>query len=424
MPDIINLIRATTPLKHSENVYPSTSVEIDFIPSMDKTRLNENTVYLVDPEGSRPEVHYTYRTASRVLILSFEVPLKSDTLYTIHVVGGGKGVRDIMGNCSYRDYEFPFKTGVLESAEPIVPDAPDVSEEDGEEPPITTPLQEPPLTFNLVNSFPEKNGILVGNTIALNFSSPVNSLEIGDWIQLTESPISPLLQHLVLPIDYTIEQQEEDPQLVYLTLPNDLLAGKRYQLVLKQGLPDESGAVFSQREVIEFSVQAAHFYTDIKKVRLSASRFADEYNDIDIAEFIQSVSSDLYYQMSFLESFLPEDWSSIKIPFGAEQYVRFSVVYQMALGQSLNTSSGSREEIRLGDLTVAGSGTTSSSLVDLLDLLKHEIQKWWRVLNGFPLEEEESLKFVKAPQTGTKAITDYPYPDFQTRVPFNELGGN
>lgn len=419
MPDIINLIRATTPLKNSENVYPSTSVEIDFIPAMDKTRLNENTVYLVDPEGSRPEVHYTYRTASRTLILSFEVPLKSDTLYTIHIVGGGSGVRDIMGNYSYRDCEFPFKTGVLESAEPIVSD---VSEETGEEPTVTPPLEELPLTFNLLNSFPEKNGILVGNTIALAFSSPVKSSEIGDWIQLTESPISPLLQHLVLPISYTIEQQE-DPQLVYLTLPSDLLAGKRYQLVLKQGLPDEFGAVFSQREVIEFSVQAAHFYTDIKKVRLSASRFADEYNDIDIAEFIQSVSSDLYYQMSFLESFLPEDWSSIQIPFGAEQYVRFNVVYQMALGQSLSTSSGSREEIRLGDLTVAGSGTTSSSLVDLLDLLKHEIQKWWRVLNGSPLEEEESLKFVRAPQTGTKAITDYPYPDFQTRVPFNELGG-
>ena len=423
MPDIINLIRATTPLKHSENVYPSTSVEIDFIPSMDKTRLNKNTVYLVDSEGSRPEVHYTYRTASRVLILSFEVPLKSDTLYTIHVVGGGNGVRDIMGNYSYRDYEFPFKTGVLESSESIVPDVPDNSEETGEESPTTPPSQEPPLAFSLLNSFPEKNGVLVGNTIALAFSSPVKSSEIGDWIQLTESPISPLLQHLVLPIAYTIEQQE-DPQLVYLTLPSDLLAGKRYQLVLKQGLPDESGAVFSQREVIEFSVQAAHFYTDIKKVRLSASRFADEYNDIDIAEFIQSVSSDLYYQMSFLESFLPEDWSSIQIPFGAEQYVRFNVVYQMALGQSLSTSSGSREEIRLGDLTVAGSGTTSSSLVDLLDLLQHEIQKWWRVLNGFPLEEEESLKFVKAPQTGTKAITDYPYPEFQTRVPFNELGGN
>ena len=422
MPDIIHLIRTITPLKDSENVYPSTFVEIDFIPQMDKTRLNKDTVYLVDPEGSRPEAHYNYRIASRALILSFEVPLKSDTLYTIHVVGGGKGVRDIMGNYSYRHYEFPFKTGVLESAEPIVPDVPDVPGETGEEPPITPPVQEPPLTFSLLNSFPEKNGILVGNTIALAFSSPVKSSEIGDWIQLTESPISPLLQHLVLPVAYTIEQQE-DPQLVYLTLPSDLLAGKRYQLVLKQGLPDELGAVFSQREVIEFSVQAAHFYTDIKKVRLSASRFADEYNDIDIAEFIQSVSSDLYYQMSFLESFLPENWSSIQIPFGAEQYVRFNVVYQMALGQSLSTSSGSREEIRLGDLTVAGSGTTSSSLVDLLDLLQHEIQKWWRVLNGLPLEEEESLTFVRAPQTGTKAITDYPYPDFQTRVPFNELGG-
>ena len=95
----------------------------------------------------------------------------------------------------------------------------------------------------------------------------------------------------------------------------------------------------------------------------------------------------------------------------------------MALGQTLETSSGQRQEERLGDLTVGGGTTVASSIADLLKLLKEEVDLWWRVLNGQDdLLDEDTLRFVLSPNTATKAIENYPYPEFQTRVPFRNIG--
>ena len=64
--------------------------------------------------------------------------------------------------------------------------------------------------------------------------------------------------------------------------------------------------------------------------------------------------------------------TGIESPYGANQYILYSVLYQTILGSSLTTASGQKRNWRLGDLSTESGTTVASSLPDLLKMLKDE----------------------------------------------------
>ena len=429
MADITSLIRSITPLPNSMNLKVSDPIEIVFFPAMNSTSLNTNTIILKDSDGVQANLHYAYRAGNRTLTLTPLTPLKSLTTYTLEVIGKQNGVKDIMGNVSFRSYDYDFITEEL-IQEPETPDLPESPEEDEEievappvveEPEITPPA--PGLQLRVLNSFPEQNGLLPKNSkLALAFSLPIKESTTVSNIVLEEESISPLLEGLGLPIicSYGLS---EDKQVVRIEPLSELIPGTRYTIKVKTGLESTSGIKMTGPYMTSFLSAHTYSLATVSSVKLTAGAFASSYSDLDIAELIGSISASLFHLMERKEGYEQSQWGFSFGPFGAEQYVRFSVVYQMALGQTLETSSGQRQEERLGDLTVGGGTTVASSIADLLKLLKEEVDLWWRVLNGQDdLLDEDTLRFVLSPNTATKAIENYPYPEFQTRVPFRNIG--
>ena len=425
---ITNVLQAVYPKQQAINVSVTASPYLVFGTAMNKESLNAQTVYLTDAFQTVIPVTYTYQASSKTLTLNIDNPLSSESDYQIVVKGGSLGVKDILGNQSFQDYKFFFKTektSVIEPEEPNQPDEAEIPEEPEPENPSILDAPETPSGSGLfiTTTYPENGELLLINSpIAIKFNLPIKEENLAEKISLFEKPISPLLE-LSNPYVSISLSLSESKDILRITPDTPLLEGTSYQLKIAPGIQSDIGETnLSETLFINFTTAYGRSYTNIRSIRLLAGLFAESFTDEDIALLISQESDGLYHRISRLTQFDETDWSDGKAPFGAEQYVRYSVVYQMALGQTLETSAGQRKNIQLADLKVDAASTVSSTVGGILDMLKAEIARWWDILINDETNEE-GIRINKSIGSAVKAITNHPYADFMTRVPFNDLGG-
>lgn len=430
MTQITTLLKAIYPARDAIDVpVKNAKIKLEFSNAMQSSSLNEKTITLKTVDEQTIEVSYSYHQGSRILTLTPTEQLATVTSYTVEIKGGINGVLDIFSNHYYKDYyAFSFLTGADEPGKEEVNDGVPPIEDGEEKPPIQddeeneeTPVRN---TLSVLGTYPLPGEILRAKTdVVLAFSFPLDDKDLEDKITLKEKPLSPLLVDTNSGIPLTFKLSEDKKRLA-ITPGETLSEGFEYVLTLSKGIlasgPTE--AELKEDYHLSFTTTWQRSYTNVKLVRLLAGSFADSFTDNDIIELIARESNALYYRIQRTPNFNDSEWAIELAPFGAEQYVRFSVVYQMALGQTLETSSGQRSDIKLGDLSVGAGNSVSSSVGDILSLLKDELARWWRILKG-EVEEEDALIFVKGPGTATRAGDNYTYPEFQKRVPFSDLGG-
>ena len=436
---ITSLLKSISPSHSSTNIPTDTSVLIYFDAAMDELSLNENTVY-IQSEDTKIDSKYTYNNKARTLTIQPLTPLESLTLHKIIIVGGNSGVKNIVGSIAFRWHEFEFTTGEALVQEPPIEDPPVEGEPPVEEPPVEDPPVEddnpvieepdetlPPVedTFDylmVVDSYPNDSQLFdITKPIVLQFSIPIKPGQ-DSMFSFKEKEVSSLLEtfdNIPISVSYSHDNQRVSIK------PNEvLLTGQEYQLIVDKNLMAADESTLDINHTINILTQYENFYTTVEDVRLVGGNFAVKYSDLEIAKLIGNASKSLYAMMSQLEKFSEDGWTVYTGPYGAAQYTLYSVLYQIILGESLSVASGSSKNISLGDLTVGGSSTTSSSLPDLLALLKSELDKWWSILlSSDPLAKEDSVNWVRAASSAVRGLTDYPYPDFQTRIPFSDLGG-
>lgn len=423
MAHIITLLQSIYPSRDKTDVPVNTSVKLVFANAMQSASLNKDTVNLTDISGKLVSATYSYHASSRTLTISPVSELSATTAYTLFIKGGVGGVMDIMGNHSYQDYSFSFLTGEKETPEEDIKQDPSVEEppkEQGNQAEVPQQIS----SLSILDSYPTSGGVLKTNqSIVVAFSFPVKKESLGGRVELKEKSFSPLLADMNPSIPVSIDLSEDGLRLI--VQPSvALLEGFEYTFTLKKGILMRAPFVgeLETNYKISFINTWSREYTNAKLVRLLAGSFSDGFTDGEITELISRESNALYYKIQRTPNYNQSEWADNLAPFGAEQYIRYSVVYQMALGQTLETSSGQRSDIKLGDLSVGGGTTVSSSVGDILDLLKGEIDRWWRVLKG-EIEEGDAPSFIKGPGTATRAGDKYTYPEFQKRVPFSDLGG-
>lgn len=418
MAQIITLLQSIYPPRDEKDVSVNTKIKLVFSHDMQTSSLNEKTIVLKTVDEQIIDVSYTYHRSSKTLTLTPTEELAPVTSYTVEIKGGVNGVLSLMGDHSYRHYAFSFLTEGGEPEKEVEYETPPIQDgAENEESPVRN-------TLSVLGTYPLPGEILRANTdIVLAFSFPLDQENLKDKITLKEKPLSPLLVDTDSGIPLTFEPSEDKKRLA-ITPETTLSEGFEYVLTLNKGLLSY-GPIEAELEEdyhLSFITTWERSYTNVKLVRLLAGSFADSFTDNDIIELIARESNALYYRIQRTPKFNDSEWTIEVAPFGAEQYVRFSVVYQMALGQTLETSSGQRSDIKLGDLSVGAGNSVSSSVGDILSLLKDELARWWRILKG-EVEEEDALIFVKGPGTATRAGDNYTYPEFQKRVPFSDLGG-
>ena len=428
MAQITTLLQSIYPLNNEKDVPVNTKINLLFSKDMQASSLNAQTIVL-KTVSETIDLSYSYHSRTRILTLTPTEQLDAVTSYTLEIKGGINGVLSLIGDHSYRNYTFSFWTGAGEPEKEEVDDgAPPI--EDGEEKPPTqddagndnTPIHN---TLSVLGTYPLPGEILRANTdVVLAFSFPLDDKDLKDKITLKEKPLSPLLVDTNSGVPLTFEPSEDKKRLT-IKPEAALSEGFEYVLTLSKGLSSYGPIEAELKEDyhLSFTTTWERSYTNVKLIRLLAGSFADSFTDNDITELIARESNALYYRIQRTAKFNDSEWSIEVAPFGAEQYVRFSVVYQMALGQTLETSSGQRSDIKLGDLSVGAGNSVSSSVGDILSLLKDELARWWRILKGEVEEEEDALIFVKGPGIATRAGDNYTYPEFQKRVPFSDLGG-
>ena len=436
---ITSLLKSISPSHSSTNIPTDTSVLIYFDAAMDELSLNENTVY-IQSEDTKIDSKYTYNNKARTLTIQPLTPLESLTLHKIIIVGGNSGVKNIVGSIAFRWHEFEFTTGEALVQEPPIEDPPVEGEPPVEEPPVEDPPVEddnpvieepdetlPPVedTFDylmVVDSYPNDSQLFdITKPIVLQFSISIKPGQ-DSMFSFKEKEVSSLLEtfdNIPISVSYSHDNQRVSIK------PNEvLLTGQEYQLIVDKNLMAADESTLDINHTINILTQYENFYTTVEDVRLVGGNFAVKYSDLEIAKLIGNASKSLYAMMSQLEKFSEDGWTVYTGPYGAAQYTLYSVLYQIILGESLSVASGSSKNISLGDLSVGGSSTTSSSLPDLLALLKSELDKWWSILlSSDPLAKEDSVNWVRAASSAVRGLTDYPYPDFQTRIPFSDLGG-
>lgn len=436
---ITSLLKSISPSYSDTNIPTDTSVVIYFDAAMDRLSLNENTVY-IQAEDTKIDAKYTYNNKSRTLTIEPLAPLEPSTLHKIIIVGGNSGVKNIVGAIAFKGYEFEFTTGEALVQEPPIEEPPIEGEPPVEEPPTEeqpvedgNPIIEepegtlPPVedTFDylmVVDSYPNDSQLFdIAKPIVLQFSIPIKPGQ-DSMFSFKEKEVSSLLEtfdNIPVSVSYSHNNQRVSIK------PNGVLfTGQEYQLTVDKNLMAADESSLDINHTINILTQYENFYTTVEDIRLVGGNFAVKYSDLEIAKLIGNASKSLYAMMSQLEKFSEDGWTVYTGPYGAAQYTLYSVLYQIILGESLSVASGSSNNISLGDLTVGGSSTTSSSLPDLLALLKSELDKWWSILlSSDPLAKEDSVNWVRAASSAVRGLTDYPYPDFQTRIPFSDLGG-
>ncbi|MGD9723647.1 MAG: DUF4082 domain-containing protein [Pirellulales bacterium] len=143
-----------TPFGGTTNVPVSPTVTVNFSEALDPATVTSTTVKLIDGGNNAAPATLSYDANTRTATLTPTSPLANNMTYTIFVLGGSAGIRDLAGNTMAQNITSQFTTVA------------------GATPDTTPPLVS---AFN-----PENNGVFTGaNLVAtVTFSEPVNAATV------------------------------------------------------------------------------------------------------------------------------------------------------------------------------------------------------------------------------------------------------
>lgn len=424
-----NIVYSIAPSQNQIDVPVTSPVVLIFTESMNAQTLNKDTISLTRG-ATVVDATYSYNGIKKELTITPATALLGDHTYKVTVLTGEAGPKTAFGNLSSKSYLFYFTTEVVVPEPVIEPTEPPINEEPVDVPVDNLPIEEDTLfsVVSIADSYP-KEGDLVGNlpAVVLSFDRDVYLEGIADKIYLREKAISPLLSRLnqTNRINFLLNT-ESDARTISLSPLSVLKKGMAYELVIESSVRDALNPLVTlgMDVVISFQTQWEIFYSSVPAVELVLGLFREAYTDAEIAAMIYQESLAIYQLMSMKPDFDPLLWAA-GAPYAATQYVLYRTAYQAILGQVIENSSGMKKSIKLGDLSVAESSSVSSEITDLIGLFEAEMKKWWNLLNGIE-ETEDGValpKLSKKLGSATRGITDNPYPEFVTRVPFTDLGG-
>lgn len=416
--DVIDIVESFAPYDGQTNVSLEAQILITFRESMDSSTLNEKTVYLkkIGDSQEKVDANYSYAGIERTLTLTPLEPLEKNVMYRIQVLSKDKGPKTAFGARSLTVFNSQFTTKTKQSEEiPTEPVDPEEPEDEDIFEPETRGLV-------LLNSFPEQNGLIdVRGQIVLEFSEEVDSKDLKEKVYIKKKSLHPLLDifpgsEKIVPVPAEIKVGT-----THLMIVSGLDETTDYQLVVEEGLKGSEN-ILEENLVVFFQTPFEKMYANIQDLKLILGYFAESFTDSELMRLIYQQSKSVYELMKARDEDV-ENWAS-ELPYAASQYVLYRSAYQAMVGQAIASSSGIKDAIKLGDLSVEQSESSSSSIVDLLELFKKEVDRWWDILNGRTDEEIEGVpNFVRTPGTATRGGENSPYPEFITRVPFNEIGG-
>ena len=427
---IRTVFKALSPSQGETNVERDRVIRIYFQNAMSSITLNKNTIFLSyndEPLDSQ----YEYDALDRVLSITPNEAMLPNEEYTLTFKSGNSGIKTVTNKILFEDIKYGFFTGELFLTE-IPPEEPkeDIEEEEGE----TPPPEEPPIPeepeevfdyFRVLTTYPDNNQLWkTSEVIAVKFNKAITDAS-KDLVTLFVKPISHLIEsNETIP---TTNSLSSDKTTIYIKPNVEIAKGEEFQLVVSKDIQSTAGESLGSNYVIHILSEHEFYYLDVDTLKLVAGDFANGYTDIELANLIGNASHNLYNTLSALEIYEFEEFTVVTTgPYGASQYVMYSVIYQMVLGNSLLTASGSSKDIKLGDLSVGGSERVSDTLPELLKMLKAELDRWWKVLlHKNPTagdDPEVYMNWYRYGSNATRGSTDYPNPDFNTRVPFTGLG--
>ena len=439
-------IESTYPSHGSVDFRINDIIKIKFVYHMQtETVKDTNRIQLLSDE----EVVATtnkYNPITKTLEILPREPLEFKQDYIVRIYSGKEGPLTVRGEQLAQDATYVFTTERNPNPEVDMPEDPEEEpkEEATEEDVgsneladshsglrvLSDPFVSQSNYFVLEDSYPKSGDLLeIDVDMVFVFSSTVSTESFEKNVFIKKSSINKLTEsiqgvNLIKGTARTNDESNNSKQIIF-TPSQHLETGQEYELVIKNTIhPD-----MSNDYRIVFHTLFDRMFADVSTVRLVLGRFADRLTDLDLAKLINQQSNSIYQLASMMNTFNESDWAEesgvmLTFPYAASQYVVYSTAYYAILGQSLETSSGISETIRLADLSVSGSNEVSDSLGDLLDVLKKEIDRWWNVLQG---EAEEIEPGQPNPNYSmgitTRAGATSPYPEFHIRVPFQDIGG-
>lgn len=428
---IRNLISIISPENMTQDISLDTVITVQFESSMNIQSINNQSIKLFQ-NNNEITTTLRYSRETKVLTIKPEVLLEPGSKIELVFISGINGVRTAIGDTLMKEIVYSFNTNTSSEDTPNVevpsnPTVDTIPEVDiGCEKNPTIDLSD----FHIVETYPSNNGIWnTKEPIAIRFSLPILEGQ-ENKISLFEKPISNLLL-ITETIPFTVNYSE-DNRTIFIKPTTEIKSNSGYTLKIEKTFGSNNDLKIESTQSLNIWTQPEFSYLTVEELRLAAGDFASQYTDAQLVNLIGLSSKDVYQSILLYKELYLDDTliiTSEVFPYGTTQYVLNSVLYKLVLNESLITASGRSKNITLGDLTVGGSGSTASNLPDLLKLLKDEIDRWWKIIikrNPFDSNSDNPAEavWIKDITSSTRGINNYPYPDFQTRVPFNELGGN
>lgn len=413
------LVESVTP-SHNSTITDTPTFTVVFKEYMDASSLNTTTIKLIAGNGAPVPLNYSYSGVNRTLTITPDTTLEAG-LYNLTILHGEDGIKTAMGEFSKTAYSYYYSVEKERSEDAIEAEAPietmnteTLPEEDEED-----EFQGTIEGLFLIDSYPSSGDVRnPGEPVILVFSEAIASSELVGQVTVEKKPLHPLLAGRGGDGTITLTPESNPSSTTHvLLLPEELEEGIEAELILSPELMD------SERIRIPFQQNWERLYADTKDVRLILGLFGQAFTDAELTRMIHRESVSAYQVMSTRDSFVPEEWEN-QFPYAAGQYVIYRTAYQSILGQILESGSGMRKSISLGDLSVSESESTSRELKDLISMLKDEVDRWWRILNGIADHELDGIDiFTRTTGSATRSGNTSSYPDFIERVPFQELGG-
>lgn len=452
---IRNLISIISPKNMTQGISLDTVITIQFESSMNIQSINNQSIKLFQNNNEVTTV-LRYSRETKVLTIKPEVLLEPGSKIELVFISGINGVKTAIGDTLMKEIVYSFNTSASSEdtpnvevpSNPIIDEIPEVDIGNEETPIVdvdtnldnlfpetgtTTPDSNTTIDlsdFHIVETYPSNNGIWnTKEPIAIRFSLPILQGQ-ENKISLFEKPLSDLLL-ITETVPFTINYSE-DNKTIFIKPSIEIKSNSGYTLKIEKTFSSNSNLTIERTQSLNIWTQPEFSYLTVEELRLAGGDFASQYTDAQLINLIGLSSKDVYQNILLYKELYLDDTliiTSEVFPYGTTQYVLNSVLYKLVLNESLVTATGRSKNITLGDLTVGGSGSTASNLPDLLKLLKDEIDRWWKIItkrNPFSSDSDNPAEtiWIKDITSSTRGLNNYPYPDFQTRVPFNELGGN
>lgn len=430
-------VNRVTPSNGAVDFRTNDKIKITFAHHMKKETIEDPKKIQILDDGKQVVGNYTYTGIEKTLVID-QLALSPGATHQIIVRAKDEGPETIFGEKLAREYVSSFTTAKETPEAPEEPTDPEeddegiIPPEEGEGPVevIDDPFENEVDRVYLADSFPQQGDLLdIGEPLVFVFSQAMKPEDFTDNIFIKKSSMHRLVEQIkgneLIKGNITTLNGEEKDNTILFSPNTPLETGQEYQVVIKK----EADSSMTEDVRITFHTLFQRMFADVETVRLVLGRFADRLTDLEIAKLINQQSNSVYQLASMMDTFEEADWVEsngviTRFPYPASQYVVYSTAYYSILGQSLETSSGLSESIKLADLSVSGSSEVSDNLSDLLKSLKDEIDRWWNVLQGEPEEIEPGVPNPNYSMgTATRGGVTSPYPDFQTRVPFEDIGG-